>query len=90
MIVTVAKVTDPAQFLAVFETIGAAKRREHGCRAARVYVDPDDSHRMWSVFDWDAEDYDAFLADPEIPEIARRLALQAPPAHAVAATELDA
>ncbi len=35
MIVTIAKVVDPARFLEIFETVGANKRREHGCRGAR-------------------------------------------------------
>jgi hypothetical protein len=86
----IARVTDPDRFLEVFETIGAQKRRQHGCRGARVYFDPDDAHRVWSVFDWDAKAYEGFLADPEIPAIARELGIQAPPVHAVAATELDA
>jgi quinol monooxygenase YgiN len=90
VIVTVAKVTDPDRFLEIFETVGTEKRREHGCRGARAYLDPDDAHRVWCVFDWDAKDYEEFLADPEIPAIARELGLQAPPVHAVAATELDA
>jgi quinol monooxygenase YgiN len=90
VIVTIARVTDPDRFLEIFETIGAEKRREHGCRGARVYFDPDDAHRAWSVFDWDAQDYEGFLADPEIPAIARELGLLAPPVHAVAAAELDA
>lgn len=66
VIVTIARVTDPARFLEIFETVGAKKRREHGCRSARVYFDPDDAHRAWSVFDWDPQDYEGFLADPEI------------------------
>lgn len=90
MIVTVAKVTDPQRFLEVFNTVGADKRREHGCRGASAYFDPDDSHRVWSIFDWDADDYAGFLADPEIPAIAQQLGLQAPPVHAVAASKLDA
>lgn len=90
MIVTIAKVADPARFLEVFETVGANKRREHGCRGARVYFDPGDAHRVWCILDGDAKDYDKFLADPEIPAIARELGIQAPPVHAVAATELDA
>ncbi len=90
MIVTIARVTDLDRFLKIFETVGADKRREHGCRGARVYVDPDDAHRIWSVFDWDAKDYDGFLADPDIAAIARRLGMQAPPVHAVAALELKA
>ena len=90
MIVTIARVIDPKRFLTVFETVGAQKRREHGCRSARVYFDPDDAHRVWSVFDWDASDYQGFLADPEIPAIARELGVQGPVVYAVAASELDA
>ncbi|MDT0302620.1 hypothetical protein [Streptomonospora wellingtoniae] len=90
MIVTVARVTDPERFLEVFETTGAEKRREHGCRGARAYFDPDDAHRVWSLFDWDPQDYEEFLADPEVPAIAQELGIQEPPVHAVAATELDA
>jgi hypothetical protein len=89
MIVTVAKVTDLGQFLEVFATKGKVKRREHGCRGSRVFLDPDDHNRVWAVFDWDAEDYAGFLSDPEIPAIARELALVAPPVHAVAAAEYD-
>ncbi len=90
MIVTVARVTDVNRFLELFRTVGADKRREHGCRSARAYIDPDDAQRVWSFFEWDAQDYDGFLADPEIPAIARELGLEAPPQHAVAAAELDA
>ncbi|MGW0247448.1 hypothetical protein ACWDYH_12505 [Nocardia goodfellowii] len=90
MIVTIARVTDPERFLEVFETVGAQKRKQHGCRGARVYFDPDDAHRAWCVFDWDAKDYEAFLADPGIPAIAGQLGLQEPPVHAHAALELDA
>jgi hypothetical protein len=90
VIVTIARVTDPDRFLEVFETVGAQMRRQHGCRGARVYFDPEDAQRAWCVFDWDAKDYEEFLTDPEIPAIARELGIQAPPVHAVAATELDA
>lgn len=90
MIVTIARVADPDRFLEVFATTGAEKRREHGCRGARAYFDPDDPHRVWSVFAWDAKDYDGFLADLEVAAIARALGVQEPPVHAVAAADLDA
>lgn len=90
MIVTISRAIDQGRFLKVFTTVGARKRREHGCRGAWVYVDPDDAHRMWSVFDWEQADYEGFLADREVPAIARKLMLQGPPQRAVAVTELDA
>lgn len=90
MIVTVAKVTDLDQFLETFSTSGAEKRREHGCRGSQVFLDPDDPDRVWVAFDWDEKDYEGFLADPEIPAIARQLALQAPPLHAALVAAHDA
>ncbi|MCO1578877.1 antibiotic biosynthesis monooxygenase [Crossiella sp. SN42] len=81
MIVTVVAVADFDQFLHTFQTRGAAKRREHGCRGARVFRDPSDPSRVWSIFDWDPEDYQRFLTDPEIPSIARELGLRSAPSH---------
>lgn len=79
MIVTIAKVADFGQFLRTFSTIGVEKRREHGCKGAHVFRDPDDPSRVWVFFDWEIEDYQRFLSDPEIPAIARELALYEPP-----------
>ena len=89
MIVTIAKVADFDQFLKTFSTIGADKRREHGCKGSEVFRDPDDSNRVWVVFDWRIENYERFLADPEIPAIARELALQEPPVKAEPVARYD-
>lgn len=89
MIVTIAKVADLDRFMEIFATIGVEKRREHGCRGSWVFLDPDDSHRVWAIFDWDEDDYNGFLADPEIPALARKLLLQAPPVRATALAEYD-
>lgn len=90
MIVTIAEVADFDQFMATFSTRGVEKRREHGCKGACVVRDPADRDRVWVFFDWSAEDYEGFLADPEIPSIARELALLAAPVQAVPAAEFDA
>ncbi|MDP8949816.1 MAG: hypothetical protein M3N00_06175 [Actinomycetota bacterium] len=82
MIVTVAKVADFNQFLKTFSTKGAEKREQHGCAGSHVFRDPHDPYRVWVFFDWKIEDYEGFLADPEIPAIARELALQEPPVRA--------
>ena len=89
MIVTIAKVADFDQFLKTFSTIGVEKRREHGCKGSQVFRDPDDSNRVWVVFDWSIEDYEKFLADPEIPAIARELALREPPLTVEPAAQYD-
>jgi quinol monooxygenase YgiN len=79
VIVTVAKVADFDQLVKTFSTIGVEKRKQHGCRGSHVLRDPDDPSRVWVLFDWRIEDYQRFLADPEIPAIAQRLALREPP-----------
>lgn len=79
VIVTLAKVADFEQFLRTFSTKGAEKRRQHGCTGSYVLRDPDDADRVWCFFDWEMEGYEKFLSDPEIPAIARGLALREPP-----------
>jgi len=74
MVGTIAKVADFNRFLKTFSTKGAGKRKQHGCTGSHVFRDPDDPNRVWVFFDWKIEDYERFLADPEIPAIARKLA----------------
>lgn len=90
MIVTIARVADAGRFLQVFENAGAERRREHGCRGARAYVDSEDPQRVWCIFDWDEHDYRGFLADPGIPAVAQQLGLLAAVEHPVPAAVLDA
>lgn len=90
MFVTIAKVADFDQFLRTFSTTGAEKRREHGCKGAQVFRDPDDTDRVWVFFDWEIEDYQRFLSDPEIPAIARELALREPPVKVDPIAQYDA
>ena len=82
MIVTIAKVADFDQFLKTFSTKGVEKRREHGSKGCHVFRDPDDPNRVWVFFDWKMEDYEKFLSDPDVPAIARELALREPPVKA--------
>lgn len=90
MIVIIATIVDFDQFLTTFSTVGVDKRREHGCRGPHVFRDPDDHSRVWIFFDWKDEDCERFLADPEIPALARELALRAPPVKADPVAQFDA
>ena len=89
MIVTIAKVADFDQFLKTFSTKGAEKRKEHGSKGSGVFRDPDDPSRVWAVFDWELEDYEKFISDPEVPAIAQELGLQGPPVKAESVAEYD-
>jgi hypothetical protein len=54
-------------------------------KGSRVFRDPEDARRVWVVFDWEVEDYEKFIADPEVPAIFQEAGLQGPPAKAEAA-----
>jgi hypothetical protein len=89
VIVTIAKVADFEQFLKTFSTKGAEKRKQHGSKGSNIFRDPDDPSRVWVVFDWEIEDYERFLCDPDIPAIAQELGLQGPPVHAESVAAYD-
>ncbi len=80
MILTIAQIADFGKFLDTFSSRGVEKRRQHGCRGSWVFRDPEDPNRVCTVFDWDPEDYQRFLTDPEVPAIAVELGVQGPPA----------
>ena len=69
MILGTAKVGDFDQFWQVFSTQGAEKRRHYGSKGANVFRDPNDSNRVWVVFDWDEEGWKNFTSDPDVPGI---------------------
>jgi hypothetical protein len=57
------------RFTNIFSTKGADKRRQHGSKGALVFRDPNEDNRVWVIFDWDAEGWQQFASDPEVPSI---------------------
>jgi len=62
-------VEDFDRFSEIFSTKGADKRREHGSKGAIVFRDPNQDDRVWVIFDWDADGFQRFASDPEVPPI---------------------
>ena len=89
MILSTVKIEDFDRFWDTFSTKGAEKRKEHGCRGARVFRDPNEDDRLWVVFDWDEEGYKSLLADPEMPAIFQAAGLQGRPESAESAGQTD-
>jgi hypothetical protein len=69
MILATTQVEDFDRFLTVFSTKGAEKRAEHGSKGATVFRDPNESDRVWVLFDWDTDGWQSFVSDPEVPGI---------------------
>ena len=69
MLLATTQVEDVDRFMEVFSTSGAEKRRKHGSKGAVVFRDPSESDRVWAIFDWDAEGWQSFASDPDVPAI---------------------
>ena len=69
MILATTQVEDFDRFEKVFSTAGAEKRKQHGSKGATVFRDPNEQDRVWVLFDWDAEGWQSFVSDPEVPPI---------------------
>ena len=69
MILATTQVEDFDRFLDIFSTKGAEKRKEHGSKGATVFRDPNEADRVWVLFDWDADGWQSFVSDPEVPPI---------------------
>jgi hypothetical protein len=90
MILSTVKVEDFDRFWNTFSTKGAEKRRQHGSKGALVFRDPNEDDRVWVVFDWDEEGYNALLSDPEMPAIFQEAGVQGKPQAVKLVHEHDA
>ena len=64
MVLATAKIEDFDRFWNTFSTKGAEKRKQHGCKGAHVFQDPNESDRVWAIFDWDQAGWQSFVSDP--------------------------
>jgi hypothetical protein len=69
MMLATTKVDNFDQFLKIFSTKGAEKRKQHGSKGAMVFRDPTEADRVWVLFDWDEQGFKNFVSDPEVPPI---------------------
>jgi hypothetical protein len=69
MLLATTQVEEFDRFMKIFSTTGADKRREHGSKGATVFRDPSEDDRVWVIFDWDAQGWQSFVSDPEVPPI---------------------
>src|SRR3954470_6766660 len=69
MLLATTQIEDFDRFTSIFSTKGAEKRRQHGSQGAVVFRDPNEDDRVWVIFDWDAEGWQRFASDPEVPGI---------------------
>jgi hypothetical protein len=90
VILATTTVEDFDRFLGIFSTKGLEKRREHGSKGAKVFRDPNQDDRVWVIFDWDAEGFQSFVSDPDVPPIMQEAGHKGPPQLAEPGGEFDA
>ena len=90
MVLATTTFEDYERFMAVFTTMGAEKRKEHGCKGAHIFRDPNDADRIWAVFDWDEEGWKSFVSDPSVPPIMQQAGHKGRPQTASFDVHLDA
>ena len=90
MLLATTQVEDFDRFLQVFSDAGAAKRKLHGSKGALVFRDPNEADRVWVIFDCDAEGWQSFVSDPEVPPIMKEAGHKSKPQAAQLAARCDA
>ena len=79
MLLATTTVEDFDRFTEIFSTKGAEKRQQYGSKGATVFRDPNQDDRVWVIFDWDAEGWQQFASDPEVPPIMKEGGHKGPP-----------
>lgn len=90
MILATTQVEDFDRFVEIFSTKGAEKRKQHGSKGATVFRDPNEEDRVWILFDWDAEGWQNFFSDAEVPAILREAGTKGKPQPAELGGQYDA
>ena len=90
MLLATTQVEDFDKFMAVFSNAGAEKRKQHGSKGALVFHDPAEDDRVWVIFDWDAQGWQSFVTDPEVPPIMKEAGHKGPPQVAELGGNYDA
>jgi hypothetical protein len=90
MFLATTTVEDFDHWIDIFSTTSAEKRKEHGSKGARVFRDPNEEDRVWVLFDWNAEGWQAFVSDPEVGPILKEAGHKSPPQMADSGGDYDA
>ena len=90
MILATTQVEDYDRWIEVFSTTSAVKRKQHGSKGSLVFRDPNEDDRVWVLFDWDAEGWQSFVSDPEVPAILQQAGHKGKPQGAEFGGKYDA
>ena len=90
MFLATTTIEDYDRWIKIFSTTSADKRKLHGSQGSTVFRDPSEPDRVWVLFDWDAEGWQSFASDPEVPPIMQEAGHKGRPQVAVRGGSFDA
>jgi len=90
MLLATTTVEDFDRFMKVFSTGGAEKRKKHGSKGALVFRDPNETDRVWVIFNWDQQGWQSFVSDPEVPPVMKEAGHKSRPQSLTLAAECGA
>ena len=67
MILATTTIEDFDHWMSVFSTTSAEKRKKYGSKGSLIFKDPNETGRVWVIFDWDQTGWQSFASDPEVP-----------------------
>jgi hypothetical protein len=79
MFLATTTVEDFDRFTEVFSTKSAEKRKQYGSTGSLVFRDPNQTDRVWVIFDWDLDGWQRFASAPEVPPIMQEAGHQGRP-----------
>ena len=89
MMLATTRVENFEQWMKIFSTTSAAKRKQHGSKGATVFRDPLETDRVWVLFDWDEQGFKSFASDPEVPPMLKEAGHKERPQIAAFAVTLN-
>jgi len=90
MLLATTTVADFDQFIKIFSTAGAEKRKAHGSKGSLVFRDPNQPDRVWAIFDWDDKGWKSFVSDPTVPVVLKEAGHTSKPQSLSVAARCDA
>jgi heme-degrading monooxygenase HmoA len=74
------KIQELPVFVSVFSTRGAALRKKHGSRSAKLFRVADSEDEILIIFDWESrEGFQSFLNDPAVKDAMKAAGTKSPP-----------
>jgi hypothetical protein len=90
MFLATTTVEDFDRWMTVFSTTSAEKRKAHGSKGSLVFRDPQQTDRVWVIFDWDEKGFQSFVSDPDVPAILKEAGHKSRPVTLTIAATLGA